>query len=53
MSLVKNHNNLPREFERNRIAHQRIDLDDGVKVSHLKFKGAVVPMRGPEKPEEE
>ena len=37
------------------LAQQRIeiDLDDGVKVNYLKFKGAVVPIPGLEKTEEE
>jgi hypothetical protein len=37
------------------LAQQRIelDLDDGVKVNYLKFKGAVVPIPGLEKGEED
>ena len=37
------------------LAQQRIeiDLDDGVKVNYLKFKGALVPIPGLEKKEEE
>ncbi len=37
------------------LAQQRIelDLDDGVKVNYLKFKGAVVPIPGLEKQEED
>jgi hypothetical protein len=47
-----------REWERESllpIAQQRIelDLDDGVKVNYLKFKGVLVPIPGLEKKEEE
>ena len=37
------------------LAQQRIELelDDGVKVNDLKFKGAVVPIAGLEKAEDE
>jgi hypothetical protein len=47
-----------RDWERNvllPLAQQRIelDLDDGVKVNYQKFKGAVVPIPGFEKQEEE
>lgn len=47
-----------REWERDvllPLEQQRIevDLDDGVKVNYLKFKGALVPIPGLEKKEEE
>ena len=37
------------------LAQQRIelDLDDGVKVNYLKFKGVLVPIAGLEKKEED